>query len=259
MFVQQNGFADLVVFSGSRYLGYATGPITARIHAPTPAPTALGATIATTLNRGELRTYGYVTAAGPHLLCVNKTNGTFGGIDAHVWGPSPNTANGDLGTLTFDSSAEYVGPLRAGANTLSLLTGGENALTINARLVNLVAPTALTLGAAASAGTLTACERDYASFAGVAEQAYTVRVTAAFAGDVRVRKLAANGDYTQRIGGGSFEENLGTTPLALVPNVERVVTFTIPASATFGTGTYVIEVDGTDDAAGAYTVSVTSP
>ena len=251
LFVQQNGIADLVVFSASRYLGYATGPITARIHAPTPVPTALGATIATTLNRGELKTYGYVAAAGSHLLCVKEMNGAFGAIDAHVWGPSPNTANGDLGTLSFDSFVEYVGPLRAGANTLSLLTGGDNALTINARLVNLVAPTALTLGAAASAGTVTACERDYCSFAGVAGQAYTVRVTAAFAGDVRVRKLSADGDYTQRIGGGSFEDNLGATPLPLAPNVERVVTFTIPANATFGTGTYLIEVDGTDDAAGA--------
>jgi hypothetical protein len=221
--------------------------------------TALGATITTTLNRGELKTYGYVAAAGSHLLCVNKTNSVSGGIDAHVWGPSPNTANGDLGTLSFDSSAEYVGPLRAGANTLSLVTGGDNALAINARLVNLVTPTALTLGAAASAGSVTACERDYFSFAGVAGQAYTVRVTAAFAGDVRVRKLAASGDYTQRIGGGSFEDNLGATPLALAPNVERVVTFTIPANTTFGSGTYLIEVDGADDAAGAYTVSVASP
>jgi hypothetical protein len=259
MFVQQNGIANLVVFSPSPYLGYATGPITARIHAPTPTPTALGATISTTLNRGELKTYGYVAAAGSHLLCVKEMNGVFGGIDAHVWGPSPNTANGDLGTLTFDSSVEFVGPLRAGVNTLSLLTGGDNALTINARLVNLVAPTALTLGAPASAGAVTACERDYFSFAGVADQAYTVRVTAAFAGEVRVRKLLGNGDYAQRIGGGAFEENLGTTPLALAPNVERVVTFTIPANATFGTGTYLIEVDGTDDAAGAYTVSVSSP
>jgi hypothetical protein len=259
LFVQQNGFADLLVFSTSKYLGYATGPVTARIHAPTPVPTALGATIATTLNRGELKTYGYVAAAGSHLLCVKEMNGAIAGIDAHVWGPSPNTANGDLGTLTFGSSMEFVGPLRAGANTLSLLTGGNTALTINARLVDLVSPTALTLGGAASAGNVTACERDYASFAGVAGQAYTVRVTAAFAGDVRVRKLAANGDYTQRIGGGSFEDNLGATPLALAPNVERVVTFTIPANVTFGTGTYLIEVDGTDDAAGGYTVGVTSP
>ena len=259
LFVQQNGIADLLVYSPSSYLGYATGPITARVHAPTPAPTALGATVATTLNKGELKTYAYVATAGSHLLCVKEMNGASGGIDAHVWGPSPNTANGDLGTLSFSSYVEYVGPLRAGANTLSLLTGGDTSLTINARLVNLVAPTALTSGAAASAGTVTACERDYASFAGTAGQAYTVRVNAAFAGDVRVRKLAANGDYTQRIGGGSFEDNLGTTPLVLATGVERVVTFTIPDNATFGTGTYLIEVDGTEDASGAYTVSVTSP
>ena len=76
---------------------------------------------------------------------------------------------------------------------------------------------------------------------------------------LRVRKLAFNGDYTQRLGGGNGEDNLGTTPLALTANTERVVTFTIPNNATFGTGTYIVEVDGTDDVSGTYTISATTP
>ena len=38
-----------------------------------------------------------------------------------------------------------------------------------------------------------------------------------------------------------------------------VVTFTIPNNATFGTGTYIVVVDGTDVVSGTYTVSATTP
>jgi hypothetical protein len=55
----------------------------------------------------------------------------------------------------------------------------------------------LAVGAGASGG-IAPCERRYYTFAAVAGQAYTVRVTAAFAGSVRVRLLPPNGDVTAR-------------------------------------------------------------
>jgi hypothetical protein len=190
---------------------------------------------------------------------VKDVNAGFSIVNAFVWGPAPNDANGDIGeALSGQPFSEYLGTLRQGANTLSLLTPASSVL-VNARLVELAAPSGLTVGAPAGNGTLSACERDYFSFAGTAGQAYTVRMNATFAGEVRVRKLAANGDYTQRLGSGNLEDTLGSTPLALIANSERVVTFTIPNNATFGTGTYIVEVDGADDVSGSYTVSATSP
>jgi hypothetical protein len=61
------------------------------------------------------------------------------------------------------------------------------------------------------------------------------------------------------MGSGNTEDNLGSTPLALAAITERVVTFTIPNNATFGTGTYIVEVDGTEDVSGTYTISATTP
>jgi hypothetical protein len=214
------------------------------------------------LDQGVLQTYGFnVATAGRHLYCYRNGNpplNQFTFVDAKVWGPSPNVANGDLYASQGEWSDEIIATLRAGANTLSLVNRAASA-QFEARLVQLSAPTALTVGAAVTNGTLAPCNRAYHSFAGTAAQAYTVRVNGAFAGSVRVRKLALSGDPTQRLGSGSFEDNVGGTPLPLSAGVERVVTFTIPNNATFGTGTYIIEVDGTDDAAGAFTVSVASP
>jgi hypothetical protein len=70
-----------------------------------------------------------------------------------------------------------------------------------------------------------------------------------------VRKQpAVGGDWTSR------SATLGGTPLALAVGVERVVNFTIPASGSNGgNGTYVIEVDGIEDAAGNVAVTLSSP
>ena len=260
LFVAQTGIADLLVYGTGQFNDTATGEVTATVHSPTPVPTALGALVSATLTQGGLRTYAYnVPAAGRHLLCVKNVNGSFSIVNAFVWGPAPNDANGDIGeALSGQPFLEYLGTLRQGANTLSLLTPVPS-VAVDARLVELAAPSGLTLGAPAGNGTLGACERDYFNFAGTAGQAYTVRVTATFAGEVRVRKLAASGDHTQRLGSGNFEDNLGGTPLALIANTERVVSFTIPNNATFGTGTYLVEVDGTEDASGTYSVSATTP
>jgi hypothetical protein len=260
MFVAQTGSADLVVYGTGQYIGTATGAVTATLHSPTPVPTALGALVSTTLTQGGLKTYAYnVPVAGRHLLCVKNVTATGSAVNAFVWGPAPNDANGDLGEFLLGQPfTEYVGALRQGANTLSLLTDVAS-VEVNVRLVELAAPSGLNMGASASNGTLGACERDYFSFAGTAGQAYTVRVNATFAGEVRVRKLSGDGDYTQRLGSGNSEDNLGSTPLALAANTERVVTFTIPNNATFGTGTYIVEVDGTEDVSGNYTISATTP
>jgi hypothetical protein len=258
--VAQTGSADLIVYGTGQYNDTATGAVTATVHSPTPVPTALGALVSTTLTQGALRTYAYnVSTAGRHLLCVKNVNGGFSIVNAFVWGPAPNDANGDLGELlTGQPFSEYLGALRQGANTLSLLTPAPS-VVVDARLVELAAPSGLTVGAPAGNGSLGACERDYFSFAATAGQAYTVRVNATFAGEVRVRKLGANGDYTQRLGSGNLEDNLGGTPLALIANTERVVTFTVPNNATFGTGTYIVEIDGAEDASGTYTVVATTP
>ena len=90
-------------------------------------------------------------------------------------------------------------------------------------------------------------------------QAYTVRVTAGFAGSVRVRKVPPNGDVTARADPPFSESNLGGTPLALAAGVERSVTFTIPSDSLHGSGAYIIDVDGDGDAAGPYSVSATTP
>ncbi|HTE41919.1 MAG TPA: hypothetical protein VK629_13930, partial [Steroidobacteraceae bacterium] len=263
MFVESDGAVNLYVSSGSRDAGSTTGAYTARVYAPTAVPTALGAAITTTLPSGVLKTYGFnIATAGRHLYCYRNDNpqlSSFSFVDAKVWGPAPNGANGDLYASQGAWNDEIIAPLRAGANILSLVNREADA-PFHARLVALPSqPVALTLGAAASNGAVTPCSRVYLSFTGTAAQAYTVRVNGAFEGSVRVRKLALSGDMTQRLGSGNFEDNVGGTPLSLIANTERVVTFTIPNNATFGTGTYIIEVDGTDDATGAFTVSVASP
>jgi hypothetical protein len=263
LYVASSGAANLYLSSGSRSIGSATGAVTTRIYAPTPVPTAIGALISTTLEKGVLQTYGFnVGTAGRHLYCYRNGNPPliqFTFVDAKVWGPAPNGVNGDLHASQGEWSDEIIAPLRVGANTLSLVNRAADA-PFSARLVQLPASAvALTAGAAATNGAIAACNRTYYSFSGTAAQAYTVRVNPTFEGNVRVRKLALSGDHTQRLGSGNFEDNVGATPLPLVANTERVVTFTIPNNATFGTGTYIIEVDGTDDAAGTFTVSVASP
>lgn len=263
MYVHKTAAATLSVSSQSRTVGEASGPFTLTVYAPTPTPTTLGAGLSTTLTAGVPVTYGYTIAtAGRHLLCydyvgLNDSSG-LSRVDAIVWGPSAPFVNytGDLNGQGSGNRVEVIDSLRVGANTLSLATDLASAAT-RARLIALKDATPLTVGSAAN-GTLTECQRGYHTFAGMAGQAYTVKVTGAFAGEVRVHKLLGTDPSTRNdppFGAG----NLGGTPLALTANVERAVTFTIGAAAPFGTGTYVVDVDATDEATGAYSVIVTSP
>jgi hypothetical protein len=215
---------------------------------------------------GVLRSFGFdIATAGAHLLCTRYDGPTTGQgqsiLDARVWGPSAPFSNygGDLNGATSGTVADVIGNLRAGANTLSAVLGLADVRPVQMRLVALPAALPLALGAAASAGTLSPCQRSYYTFSGTVGQSYTVRVTAGFTGSVRVRKLVPNGDVTARTDPPFNTGNLGGTPSALTSGAERVVTFTIPSTAPFSSGTYVIEVDGDDDGAGAFTVQAATP
>jgi hypothetical protein len=89
-----------------------------------------------------------------------------------------------------------------------------------------------------------------------ARQADTLRVTPSFAGTPCIRKLNPNGDFTNRA---SELLNLAGTPAALAANTMAALTFTIPADATFGSGTYIVEVVADAGGTGSYTVQLTSP
>jgi hypothetical protein len=114
---------------------------------------------------------------------------------------------------------------------------------------------ALAFGATSNGAIDIAGERDYASFAGTGGQAYTLRVTPAFDGVLYVRKLPPNGDPTQR---SSFTTIAGF-PTSMSSGVEKVVSFTVPADAIYGDGTYVVEIAAAGAATGAYGVRVDTP
>jgi hypothetical protein len=121
--------------------------------------------------------------------------------------------------------------------------------------VALPAATTLAIGTSDSRSLLP-CERRYHTFVAAAGQAYTVRVTAGFAGSVRVRPVPFNGDLYTRTDPPFSDTNLGGTPLPLVSGVERVVPFTTSLN---GGGTYVVEIDADGDETGAYTIGLSSP
>lgn len=266
LYAQVAGPAELTVYAPARIVGNInTTSFTVGLRAPVPAPTALGALLDADVQPGGLQSLGYsIGAAGEHLLCYRYTGPVFPSgqsrVDARVWGPSALFTNygGDINGQGDGNRVEVIGALRAGANTLSITHNLDVSTRVAARLIAVPAPSAITVGAAATGGALSPCERRYHAFDAVAAQSYSVRVTAAFAGAVRVRKLAAAGFHSVR-SDPPAAGNLGGTPLALVANVERVVTFTVPTSAPFGNGTYIIEVDADEDAAAGYSVSISSP
>ena len=242
----------------SRNVDRATGQVTLAIQAPTPTPAALGAPVSVDLPPSTLLSYGYTIAtAGRHLACLTGAPGPgTGSVGGGVWGPDAQQTNytfGDLGISGFRDSTEAIGHLFAGNNTLALMSSLPAPTLVNFRLVPLLPATDLAIGGGPASASLTPCERRYHQFAGTAGQAYTVRATAAFAGSVRVYKISTSGDVTIRT------PALGGTPLGLAVGVERVATFTIPPAAPHGSGTYIVEIDGDGEVAGAFSVSLTSP
>jgi len=263
-YVQRNAQAVLSVYSHSRDSDRSTGQVTLALQAPTPTPTALGSLFSVEAPPNALITRGYdIVTAGKHLLCYDYAGATDNQgnprVRATVWGPSARFTNysGDLGTVGPGTSIESIGELRAGSNTLSLMSSLATPATVNARLVALAPPADLAAGAAAANLSLAPCERHYHRIAATAGQAFTLRVTAAFAGSVRVRKMPPNGDHTVRSDSTAY--TLAGTPLALAPAVERLLSFTIPASAELGSGNYVVEIDADGNASGAYSLSLTTP
>ena len=263
-YVQRSDPAVLTLYGSSGNVARATGPVTLTLQSPAPTPAALGVPFSVSTPPNTLLSYGYAIAtAGKHLLCLSYAGATgpggFSLVNGTVWGPSALFSNysGDLGTSDLGTSIEAIGELRAGTNTLTLTSGLTTSAIVNARLVALSPATDLSAGASPTSASLAACERRYHRFAATAGQAYTVRVTAAFAGSVRVRKIPDSGDVTVRSDTSVY--TIGGTPMALAVGVERLVTFTIPATPAPGGGDYVIEVDGDGDGSSAYSVSLTSP
>jgi PKD repeat protein len=242
------------------------GPVTINLGSPAPAPTALGATFTAATSPATYAALGYtLPAAGRHLVCLAYPLAASSGAGSQValWG---NGAQANLyageasSTLPSGSNGtEFFAVTRtAGAHVLTLRTAGSH--TFSGRLLAVAAPAALTLGAAADGALDVPCARRYFSFAGTGGQTYTLRVTAAFAGTVYVRKQEASGDWTARSGGifvGSID--VPGSPAPLAANTERVLTFTVPTTSTFGNGTYIVEVDGDGDVTGSFTLQLASP
>jgi hypothetical protein len=260
-FVNTGANAMLTLRSTSTTLERASGAATVGIVRPTPTASSFNVPVNVTLAANEWLSYRYaVPASGRTLLRMSTAAAAPYAFAGTAWAPS-SIFTGYAGEFSSDVSSfstptEGLGLLAAGNHTVTAHNSGQAAGAVTMTLVNLEDPVVLALGAANTAGTIdTDGERDYASFAALGGIEYTVRVTAAFNGTVRVRKLNANGDFTNR----GFQADLGGTPLALANGVERVVSFTIPTAAPFGDGTYIIEIAGDAGATGGYTVRVASP
>jgi hypothetical protein len=258
-YARSGGPAVLSLYGTSRNVARATGQVTLAIQAPTPTPTALGDPVSIELPPNTLFNHGYtILGEGKHLACVTGAPGPGpGSVRGGVWGPNPQQTNytfGDLGTSGFRDATELIGHLFAGNNTLALMSSLPASTLVNFRLVALLPATDLVVGSGPQGVTVAPCERRYHQFTGTADQAYTVRMTAAFAGSVRVYKVSTSGDVTIRT-----TAAVGGTPLSLAAGIERVVAFTVPTAAPHGSGIYIVEVDGDGDAAGAYVISLTSP
>jgi hypothetical protein len=263
-FVNTSANATLTVRSSANSLERARGNVTVGIVRPVPAVANFNVPIAGNLALHEWTSYRYtVPASGRYLLRLTSTASGQFGVASTVWAPS-SILTGYTGEFTSDVSSfgppnEGLGLLVAGNHTVTVRNSnlGTTAVPFTMTLVNLENPVALTVGGSPSAGSIdTDGERDYLSFAGVANQAVTVRVTAAFNGVLRVRKLNPSGNFADRTG---EVFNLGGTPLALDAGVQRSVAFTIPAAAPFGSGTYIVEIAGNANTTGNYSSQVVSP
>ncbi len=264
-FVYTTGNATLVVRSTSSVLERASGSASVSVVRPVPAAANFDTALAGNVAAGEWTGYRFtVPASGRYLLRLTSTAAAPFGLQGTVWSSNTAFSGGYAGEFSssLDSISvpqEGLGLLAAGEHTVTVRHTGVGAATVpfTMALVTLEAPAALTAGAAPTAGSIDIDgERDYASFAGTGGQTYTVRVLPAFNGTLRIRKLSPNGDFTNRA---SELLNLAGTPAALAANTMAALTFTIPADATFGSGTYIVEVVADAGGTGSYTVQLTSP
>ena len=262
-YVRVAGTKTMRIHTQATELETASGPLTVGVRKPVPAPAVINTPFDATLARGEFNAWRFdVATEGYYLLRAVAPNDNAG--SAVIWAPSTIFSNymGELrvaaGT-TANPNSEGTVKLVPGSYAVTLHSSPDLSITTplaySGAFVNLEPPTALTLGAAPANGTIDAvAERDYWSFAGTGGQTYTVRVNAAFAGTVRVKKL-----FSADFAGRFFLYVVPGFPAALVGGVEKVVTFTIPTDQFSGDGTYIVEVDADDVATGAYSVGITSP
>ena len=258
-YVETSADATLQVYSQTvGALANRSGAFALTVTAPTPAAAQLGVPVTTTLQAGSFAAYRFdLPAAGRYLLCYQHTGAvrqpapsSQRNVESVVWGPSATTASyeGDIVPDTTNRT-EFIDVLRAGSNTLTLYTRLAS-VDVTARLLRVSAPVAIALGAGAGSHSLAPCELRYHGFAATVGQTFTATVIAGFAGRVQVRKLDADGVPNALI---------TTASQALVAGTPRVLTFSIPATGGLGSGDYVIEIDADGDAAGAYTIGLTSP
>jgi hypothetical protein len=264
-FVYTSGNTTLTLRSTSGVLERARGSATVGVVRPAPLNSALDTAVTGSLAAGEWTSYRFtVPAAGRYLLRLTSTATAPFGVEAAAWAATTPFTAGYTGEFSSSVSSvsvpiEGLGLLAAGEVTVTVRNTGVGSVAVpfTVALVSLDPPVPLTAGATPTAGTIDIDgERDYASFAGTAGQAYTVRVTPNFAGTLRIRKLNPNGDYTNRT---SEIFNLAATPVALTAGAMTALSFTVPADATFGDGTYLVEVAGDAGATGSYTVQLASP
>lgn len=264
-FVYNTGAATLLVRSPSAVLERAVGSGSFSVVRPVPANAAIDTPVAGSVPPNEWTSYRYtVPASGRYLLRLASAAAAPFGVSATVWSANPPFAGGYVGEFesTLASTSvplEGLGLLAPGDYTVTVRNTnvGSGAVPFAVTLVSLESPVALTAGSAPTAGSIDVDgERDYFSFAGVGGQSYTVRVMPGFAGTLRVRKLNPNGDFTNRAG---EIFTLAGTPLAMAANALTTFAFAIPNDATFGSGTYLVEVVADAGLAGGYTVQLTSP
>jgi PKD repeat protein len=264
-FVGTGGTKTLTLRSTSNALERARGAVTLGVVHPSPADAAFDVAQTGTLAANAWTTLRYtVPAGGRYLLRIRTASSAPYALGATVWASSSPFANyaGEFTSSVSSSSSpvESVGLLNGGIYTVSVRNNNaQGPVQFDSALVTLEAPTPLPVNGAAVAGQIdTAAERDFASFTATAGQAFTLRATPAFNGTLHIRKLLPDGNWAAR------DDVFGTfsipgTPLAVSAGAESVFSFTIPATATLGDGTYIVEIAADGNATGAYTMRLTSP
>jgi len=266
-YVRVAGSRTMRVYTQATEIETASGPLTIGVRKPVPAPAAINAPIDVSLAPGVFSAWRFtVPTEGYYLLRLTAPISQSGA--GTIWAPSTILSNypGELtvgaGLPSNPTPPEGTVKLTPGDYTLTVRAAMPPTITapvtFSASFVNLEAPSPLTLGGGAVPGVIDAiAERDYWSFAGTGGQTYTVRVTAAFNGTLRVKKLLPNGEFAYADIFSTF--TVPGFPTALVSGVEKVVTFSIPTTANFGNATYIVEIDADGVLTGNYSVQMTSP
>ena len=256
-YVRTAGEYTLRLYSNSKISGRATGSVTVGLLKPEPTPVALNTAGNATVAIPGMESRRFTVAAGRYLLRFARTASECCGY-ARLWSPSTTLSNysGELTLSGVTGNMEGIALLTAGNQTLTLERSAGFAATedMTFSLVDLETPAALTVGGGSLSGTIDVTgERDYFQFTAASGQAYTVNVSAGFSGTVYVSKIGPFGDFTGRA------PLVAPLPTPFVANTPLAVSFTIPTTAQFGNGTYIVEVSPDGNATGNYNVSVTSP